>query len=110
MEKYEFNSRNQLTKEEMETYRKSILEYDDVRDAVDYAFEQGEEKGYKKGIEKGIEKGITKGIIKGREKGIEEEKNAVIQKCLQKNISIDDIIYLTDFSKEQVIRFMKSGE
>ena len=43
----------QLTQEDMETYRKSILEYQDVRDAVDYAREEGREEGVIKGIEKG---------------------------------------------------------
>ncbi|MCL1937921.1 MAG: Rpn family recombination-promoting nuclease/putative transposase [Candidatus Azobacteroides sp.] len=77
-----------LTKEDMETYRKSILEYHDVRSAVDYAREEG--------------------IEEGREEGREEEKIIVIQRCLQKNMSIDDIIYLTGFSKEQIIRYKES--
>lgn len=33
----------------MEAYRKSILEYDDVRDAVDFAREEGLKKGMEKG-------------------------------------------------------------
>ncbi len=47
----------------METYKKSILEYDDVRDAVNYAREEGEEFGLKKGEEmKSIE--IAKNALK----------------------------------------------
>ncbi|MCL1938444.1 MAG: Rpn family recombination-promoting nuclease/putative transposase [Candidatus Azobacteroides sp.] len=74
-----------LTKKDMETYRKSILEYHDVRSAVDYAREEG--------------------IEEGREK----EKIFVIQRCLQKNMPIEDIIYLTGFSKEQIICYIESG-
>ena len=71
----------QLTKEDMETYKKSVLEYQDVRDAVDYAREEG------------IEEGIAKGKI------------SMLQKCLQKNMPIEDIIDLTGFSKDQIIQY-----
>jgi len=67
----------QLTKEEMREYRKSILKYRDVRDAVGLA----------------------------REEGREEEKISIIQKCLQKNFPIEDIVFLTGFSKEQISRY-----
>jgi len=64
----------------MESYNKSILEYRDVRSAVEYAREEGIEKG-------------------------REERNIyIIQRCLQKNMSIEEIIELTGFSKEQIIR------
>ena len=68
---------SQLTKEEMREYRKSILKYRDVRDAVGLA----------------------------REEGREEEKISIIQKCLQKNFPIEDIVFLTGFSKEQISRY-----
>ena len=68
-----------LTKENMETYRKSILEYQDVRDAVDYA----------------------------REETRQEIGIFIIQRCLQKNMAIEDIIDLTGFSKEQIIQYME---
>ena len=70
----------------METYNKSILEYQDVRSAMDCAREEG--------IEKGIEK----------------EKNSVIQKCFQKNMTIEDIIFFTGYSKEQIISYKNSEE
>jgi hypothetical protein len=40
----------------------------------------------------------------GEERGIAEEKVSVIQKCFQRNMPIEDIIFLTGFSKEQIIR------
>jgi predicted transposase/invertase (TIGR01784 family) len=82
----------QLTKDDMETYRKSVIEYADVRDAMECAFEDGKEKGIEVGIEKGIERGVEKGII------------LIIQKCLQKNMPVEDIIDLTGFSEEQIIQ------
>jgi len=78
---FELAEIKQLTQEDMETYRKSILEYQDVRDAVDYAREEAFEKGR------------------------EVEKITIIQKCLQKNITIEDIIDLTGYSKDQIIRY-----
>jgi len=81
--------RKRLTAEDMETYRKSILEYQDVRSAMECAREESMEKGIKKGIKKGIEK----------------EKNSIIQKSLQMNIPIEVIVKLTGYSKEQIISY-----
>jgi len=78
----------QLTKEDMEAYRKSILKYQDVRSAVDLAREEGREEGIEKGIEKGRK----------------VEKISIIQKCLQNNLPIEVIINLTGFSKEQILQ------
>ena len=72
----------------METYRKSILEYQDVRSAMDCAREEGREEGI--------------------EKGIEKEKISIIQKCFQKNMTIEDIIFFTGYSKEQIISYKYS--
>ena len=98
---FEIAEIKRLTEKEMETYNKSITEYHDVRLCMDCARDEGREEGIGIGIEKGIEKGIKKGIKEGRE--------FVIQKCLQKNMSIDDIIFITGFSKEQINRYMKNG-
>ena len=97
---FELAEIKQLTKKNMETYRKSILKYHDVRLAVDC----DREEGVKEGIEKGRREGIEKGIEKGRRESIEKEKN-MIQKCLQKNMAIEDIVFLTGYTKEQIISF-----
>ena len=83
---FELAEIKQLTKDNMEKYRKSILKYHDVRGAVDLAREEA------------LEEGIKKGMREGRE----EEKISIIQKCLQKNMMIEDIVFLTGFSKEQI--------
>jgi len=79
----------QLTKEDMREYRKSILKYRDVRDAMECA--RGE--------------AFEEGIEKGKKEAREEEKISIIQKCLQKNMTIEDIIFFTGFSQEQVTLF-----
>ena len=74
----------------MGKYRKSVLDYYDVQDAMECARVEAREEALKEGREEGIEKGIEKGKI------------LVINKCLQKNMSLDDIVFLTGFSKEQI--------
>jgi len=91
---FELAEIKQLTKSDMEKYKKSVLEYRDVRDAVGLAFEEGEEKGIKKGIERGIEKGRKEGI------------DSIIQKCVQMNMPIEIIVELTGYSKEQIVRYI----
>jgi len=81
---------NQLTKKEMKEYRKSVLEYRDIRDSIELAREEA--------LERGIERGI--------ERGRKEEKVSIIQKCLQKNMPVEDITFLTGFSKEQISRYV----
>jgi hypothetical protein len=54
--------------------------------------------------EEGIEEGFKKGI-----ESIEKEKIAIIQKCFQKNIAVEDIVFLTGYSKEQINRYKVNG-
>jgi predicted transposase/invertase (TIGR01784 family) len=84
-----------LTETDMETYNKSILEYQDVRDAVDYA----KEEYFEKGIEKGIERGIERGAKQGRKEAIE----TTARKCLEKGMSIELVVEVTGLSAEQLI-------
>lgn len=70
----------EITVEDMEAYKKSVLEYRDVRDSVEYAREEG------------------------REEGIEQRNIAIARKCLEKNMSIDDIIDLTGLPEEQILK------
>lgn len=65
-----------FTPKEMEKYNKSILEYSDVRSAMECA--RGE--------------GFEKGII------------FIARKCLAKNMPIEDIADLTGLSKEQILK------
>jgi len=78
-----------LTTADMETYKKSVLEYYDVQSAMACAREEG------------IQKGIERGIEKGREESIEN----VILKSIQMNIPIEVIVELTGYSKEQIISY-----
>jgi len=67
---------------EMETYRKSVMEYYDVQNCMEYAREGDREKWREEGRKEGI------------------------QKCLQKNIAIEDVVFLKGYSKEQITNYM----
>ena len=94
---FELSEIKRLTKIDMEKYRKSILKYNEVRLVADCARNEGIEKGRDEGIEIGIEK--------GRNEGREEEKIDIVQKCFQKNMPIEDIIFFTGYSEEQINRY-----
>jgi predicted transposase/invertase (TIGR01784 family) len=73
-----FEKVDDLTPTEMKTYKKSVLEYSDVRSAVSCARKEG------------------------KEEGIEIKSIAVAKKSLLKGISIADIAELTELTPEQI--------
>ena len=95
----------------MEAYRKSILEYDDVRSAVDCAREEGVNIGVKKGVLKGREEGrkegINIGVKKGVLKGREEMRKQMVRNCLSAGMSTAEISKLTELSEEEVRAIVK---
>jgi predicted transposase/invertase (TIGR01784 family) len=117
-ELYENAKIDNLTEEEMETYKKSVLEYDDVILAVNYAEERGmevgEKRGEKRGIKigknqgieigekRGIEIGEKQGIEIGEKRGIEIGKNMLVRNCYAHNLSIEQIAEFTGLTTKQV--------
>jgi predicted transposase/invertase (TIGR01784 family) len=87
---------NKLTPSNMLQYEKSVLEYDDVKRAVDYSHERG--------IEKGIEKGTKIGIEKGTKIGIEKSKITITKNLLKLGIPITDIARATGLTPEQILQ------
>jgi len=90
---FEIAEIKRLTREDMETYRKNILEYADVRDAVDLAREEA----------------LEEGVEKGHREGREEERIIIIQRCLRRNMPLEDIVYLTGFTEEQIKQYAKNN-
>lgn len=78
----------------MREYKKSVLEYQDVQDAIKYAssrnFEEGEKRGEKRGE------------ARGREAGATDTKCMIIKQMLASGISIPMISKLTGLSEEEV--------
>ena len=67
---FEDSMHQKLTKMEKEEYKKSVLEYEDVQEAVRYARELGIEEGREQGLEQGREEGLEQGREEGRKQGI----------------------------------------
>ena len=93
---------SKLSTMEKERYNKSILEYEDVRVAVEYAKELAAKDAYEEGLNVGMEKGMEKGIEKGREEGREEACLLTARILLELGIPVDAIIQATGLSKEQI--------
>ena len=88
----------QLSQNEMEEYKKSVLEYDDIQDAIEYAKGVAVESGRKEGLEEGLQKGKQEGI----REGIREGLTAIAKKCLQKGMTLDEVVDLTGLTKPEV--------
>ncbi|MDR2765826.1 MAG: hypothetical protein LBB90_12470, partial [Tannerella sp.] len=75
-------------------YKRSVLEYDDVILAVNYA----EEKGEKRGIEIGEKRGRKRGIEIGKKRIIEE----IVRNSYKLNMYLQQIAELTGLTEEQI--------
>jgi predicted transposase/invertase (TIGR01784 family) len=71
---YEEARINKLTKVDMETYNRSVLDYYDVREAMGVAKREGIEVGEKRGRREGRKEGRREGVEVGIEVGIEQER------------------------------------
>jgi predicted transposase/invertase (TIGR01784 family) len=54
--------KDNLTSEDMETYKKSVLEYEDVRSAMAFNRDAGRREGLKQGIKEMITRGLQAGV------------------------------------------------
>ena len=88
----------QLSQNEMEEYKKSVLEYDDIQDAIEYAKGVAVESGRKEGLEEGLQKGKQEGI----REGLNKAQAAIAKKCLQKGMPLDEIADLTGLTKPEI--------
>ena len=78
------------------------------------AAEEGREEGHKKGLEEGRAEGLAEGhkeghkegfkegLGEGEQKGKLESKREIAKKLKQKHIPIDEIIEITELSKEEI--------
>ncbi|MBQ4355713.1 MAG: Rpn family recombination-promoting nuclease/putative transposase [Bacteroidales bacterium] len=85
---------SKLNDMEILEYKKSVLDYEDVKDAVRCSYEDGEKDGVKKGMEKGRET--------GREEGREEGILAVAKNLKFVGVPAATIAEATGLSMKQV--------
>ena len=75
---------------EKEEYEKSVLEYEDVQDAMEYHHRIGKAEGFNDGFEKGVEQGREEALL-------QTAKN-----LLALGISLADVVKATGLSEEQI--------
>ena len=92
-ELYEECKLSKLSDMEKEEYAKSILEYDDVKDAIEYNRKLAKEEG----IAEGIEKGRLTALL-------ETAKN-----LLALDVPMDDVVKATGLTKDQIRAAMGDG-
>ncbi len=78
----------------MRTYKKNLLQYNDVRNEVECAREDGVEEGMQKGVQQGIQHGILQGM--------QQTTYEIAQKCIQEGMSLDFVIRITGLSSEEL--------
>ena len=97
---------SKLSKMEKESYEKSVLEYEEVQTAIEYAKELAAKASYKAGVKKGKEEGIEKGreqgMAEGIEKGKEETLRQMVAGMLKKGIDISTIAEISGMSEEEI--------
>lgn len=100
---FEDSMHQKLTEMEKEEYKKSVLEYEDVQAAVQYAREQGLEQGLAQGLEQGLEQGREQ----GREEGREVEKRQLARNMLAKGLAPDLVAEISGLSAKEVVSMMQ---
>ena len=93
-ELYETARINKLSDKEMETYRKSVLEYDDVREAVGLAKTKARIKA------------LSEGEKRGRAEGRAEERNRLVKNLYSRKMSIKQIAEYTDLTEKEVFEII----
>ena len=92
---------------EKEDYRKSVLDYEDVQDAVSYAQERGMAEGVELGRMEGLREGRQEGIREGRQEGLregkQEERMEIARTMLDCKFDISTIAKLTGLSEEEIL-------
>lgn len=93
-ELYENCKISKLNAMEKQEYEKSVLEYEDVKDAMEYHHRMGKSEGINEGFIKGFEKGV--------EKGREEAIIQTAKNLLFMGMSVSDIAKATGLKENEV--------
>ena len=96
---------SKLNAMEKQDYEKSVLEYEDVKDAMKYHRKLGMDEGFEKGMEKGMKKGMEKGLEKGREEGIKALLKTAAN-LLKMGMAPADIAKATGLTEEQLAEIL----
>ena len=94
---------SKLTAMEKKEYKKSVLEYADVQDAIRCA----QQKSLKAGIEQGREEGRDQGIEQGIEQGREVERRHLAINMLAKGLAPSLIAEISGLTEEEVLTLVQ---
>jgi predicted transposase/invertase (TIGR01784 family) len=95
---FEICQLSKLTTMEKQEYEKSVLEYEDVKEAMEYHHRMGRTEGFEKGYGLGVEKGIEQGVQQGREALLQTARN-----FLDLGVSLADVAKATGLSKKEIL-------
>ena len=98
---------SKLTAMEKKEYKKSVLEYADVQDAIRCAQQKSLKAGIEQGREEGGEQGREEGIEQGREQGIEQgrevERRHLAINMLAEGIAPAMVARISGLTEEEVL-------
>ena len=90
---------SKLTKMEKKKYKKSLMDYYDVRDAMNVALEDGRKLGYEQGIKEGREE--------GREEGRTNEKYQLTLNMLEEGLDTTMVARITGLPEVEILKLMQ---
>ena len=94
---------SKLTAMEKKEYKKSVLEYADVQDAIRCA----QQNSLEEGIEQGIIQGREEGREEGREQGLAEARRLLAKNFLALGVPMSDVVKATGLSEDEVTALAK---
>lgn len=94
---------SKLTTMEKKEYKKSVLEYADVQDAIRCA----QENSLKEGIEKGREEGREQGIQQGMQQGEDNTKRLLACNMLTEGFDTAVVSKITGLTEEEVLALVQ---
>ena len=98
---YEASRLSNLNIEEMEEYRKSVLEYEDVQNAIECASKKSEARGEARGRKAGLAEGEARGKASAKRKMAFE--------MLKKGISLSLVSEISGLSEKEVLALAKES-
>jgi len=82
-----------------ELREKAILDRNNIEATM---YNRAMKKGKEDGLKIGIKEGKKEGRMEGKMEGKKEKQIEIAKKMLKNNIPLEDIIYLTELSKEEI--------
>lgn len=104
---YEACRLSNLNEEDMREYRKNVLEYKDVQDAIQYAVRNASKQSYAEGEAQGVAIGEERGEERGRQTGLAEAKRSIASEMLKKGIPLSLVSEITGLSEAEILSLSK---